>query len=338
VAVAGSRLVVLRALGVGDLLTAVPALRALARAFPGHERLLAAPDVLRPLVELVDADDGAPAIHRLVPTCELEPLPRGLRGADVGVNLHGRGPQSHRLLLAARPGRTLWFENREVPESRGSPQWRSGEHEVGRWCRMLMENGVPADPQRLELRPPAGPPPHGSQGATLVHPGAASAARRWPPERFAEVARAELERGRRVVVTGGLEEVELARFVGREAGIARGSVLAGRTDLADLARAVAAADRVVCGDTGVGHLATALGTPSVVLFGPVPPAEWGPPVELARHRALWAGRRGDPHGTRPDAGLREIEPADVLRSLDGLPPAIGDGRGGPCAHIAKGAG
>jgi ADP-heptose:LPS heptosyltransferase len=312
------RLVVLRALGVGDLLTAVPALRALARAFPDHERLLAAPERLRPLVELIDADGGGPAVHRLVPTGELEPLPPELGRADVAVNLHGRGPQSHRLLLAARPERILWFENREVPESLGSPHWRRGEHEVARWCRMLAENGVPAEPERLALRPPAGPPLEGAEGATLLHPGAASAARRWPPERFAEVARAEMERGRQVVVTGGPEEVGLACFVARHAGLPPASVLAGRTDLEDLARAVAAAERVVCGDTGVAHLATALGTPSVVLFGPVSPAEWGPPAELARHRAVWAGGSGDPHGERPDQGLLEIEVADVLRALDEL--------------------
>ncbi len=67
-------------------------------------------------------------------------------------------------------------------------------------------------------------------------------------------------------------------------------MLAGRTDLVELAAAVAAAGRVVCGDTGVAHLATALGTPSVVLFGPTSPARWGPPADRPQHRVLWAGR------------------------------------------------
>jgi ADP-heptose:LPS heptosyltransferase len=65
----------------------------------------------------------------------------------------------------------------------------------------------------------------------------------------------------------------------------------------------------------VAHLATALGTPSLVLFGPTDPAEWGPPPERARHQVLWAGRRGDPHGLRPDPGLLEIAPEDVLEAL-----------------------
>jgi ADP-heptose:LPS heptosyltransferase len=187
---------------------------------------------------------------------------------------------------------------------------------------MLAENGVPCSPADLDLGPPPGPPPPGSQGATLIHPGAASAARRWPPERFAAVARAERERGRSVLLTGSAAERALVERIAADAGLPAEAVLAGRTDLSALAGAVAAAGRVVCGDTGVAHLATAFGTPSVVLFGPTPPAEWGPPAERTRHRALWAGGRGDPHAPRPDAGLLEIRPEEVTAALDDLAPAV----------------
>jgi ADP-heptose:LPS heptosyltransferase len=78
---------------------------------------------------------------------------------------------------------------------------------------------------------------------------------------------------------------------------------------------VAHAARVLCADTGVAHLATALGTPSVVLFGPTPPARWGPPPERTRHRVLWAGRSGDPNGDRPDPGLLTLQPRDVLEAI-----------------------
>ena len=305
------RLVVLRALGLGDLLTAIPALRGVARAFPDHERLLAAPAPLAPLVPR--------RLARLVPTGELAPLARWLHRPDCAVNLHGRGPQSHRIVLDARPTRVLAFEHPEIPVSRGFPAWRPGEHEVMRWCRMLAEHGVPADPSELDIEPPSGPPPPGSRGATLIHPGAASGARRWPAQRFAAVARAEREAGRDVAITGGQSEAGLAFDVAARAGLDERQVLAGRTDLADLARAVAAAGRVVCGDTGVAHLATALGTPSVVLFGPVSPAEWGPPAERTRHRALWAGGSGDPHADRADPRLLEITVADVLEALAELP-------------------
>ena len=67
----------------------------------------------------------------------------------------------------------------------------------------------------------------------------------------------------------------------------------------------------------MAHVATATGTPSVVLFGPVPPSEWGPPT-LSRHVALWAGRRGDPHGSTVDPGLLRLSVDDVLAAVEEL--------------------
>jgi ADP-heptose:LPS heptosyltransferase len=123
-----------------------------------------------------------------------------------------------------------------------------------------------------------------------------------------------------VLVTGGVDEIGLAGRVAGDAGLDAAAVHAG-SDLLKLAALVAAAGRVVVGDTGVAHLATALGTPSVVLFGPTPPARWGPPPERRVHRVLWAGRQGDPHGVAPDAGLLAITVDEVLAALDALEPA-----------------
>jgi ADP-heptose:LPS heptosyltransferase len=301
---------VLRALGLGDLLTAVPALRALRDAYPRHELALACPAALAPLAAMTGAVD------RLVPAAPLAPPPPSEGGAEVAVNLHGSGPESHRALLAARPRDLLAFACPEAGVE--GPAWRDDEHEVDRWCRLLRERGVPADPERLDL--PRGPArPARRSGVTVVHPGAASGSRRWPPARFAAVARAERRTGRRVLVTGGPAERRLALRVAAEAGLPARDVLAGRTGLRELAGVVAGADRVVCGDTGVGHLATALGTPSVVLFGPVPPSRWGPPPGRQAHRALWAGATGDPHAERVDPGLLRIGVDRVLEALAGLP-------------------
>jgi ADP-heptose:LPS heptosyltransferase len=122
---------------------------------------------------------------------------------------------------------------------------------------------------------------------------------------------------REVVVSAGPGEEEAAASVARAAALPADAVRAGG-DLAALARLVAGAGRVACADTGVAHLATALRVPSVVLFGPTPPAEWGPPPDRARHRVLWAGRRGDPNGAAPDPGLLEIEPEAVAAELAAL--------------------
>jgi ADP-heptose:LPS heptosyltransferase len=306
-------LLALRALGLGDFLTGIPALRGLRRAYPEYRTVLACPDWLHPLVRAADAVDDAVTVAGLAAFhCRLPPA--------LAVNLHGRGPQSHRVLLAQRPIDFVAFAHPDIPETEGMPEWRRREHEVARWCRLLTEAGIPCDPTELALDAArfATRAPLDAIDATVIHPGAASPARRWPATRFAAVARAEKARGRRVVVTGGRGDVARCARIAALAGLPSSAVVAGRTSLVDLASIVAVAGRVVCGDTGVAHLATALGRPSVVLFGPVPPDEWGPPPSRAMHRALWAGRRGDPHAETAHDGLLEITTRDVLRALDSL--------------------
>lgn len=302
-------LLVLRALGLGDFLTAVPAYRALAAAFPEHRRLLAAPRSLAPLVPLAGGLDGLVAA---APLGLLEEVPDRV---DVAVNLHGRGPESHRVLLATAPRRLLAFAHAGVPESKEGPEWREHEHEVQRWCGLLEAHGIPADPGALDLCPP--PPVSLEPGYTLIHPGAGSGARRWPLARWAEVAVSERARGKRVLVTGGPGEERLAASLVARAELGTRSGRVG-IDAAALAALVQGAGLVLCTDTGVGHLATALRRPSVLLFGPMSPALWGPPPDRPWHRVLWTGRVGDPHAETPDPGLLEIGVADVLAEIDSL--------------------
>jgi ADP-heptose:LPS heptosyltransferase len=295
----------LRALGLGDLLTAVPALRAIAAGHPRHRHVVACPHALRPLVLLTGAVDEVVEAQPLRPFRHAPP--------DLAFNLHGRGPESHAVLRSLRPGRLIAFGCGGPP----APAWREEEHEIDRWCRLLRENGIAADRTLLHLDCPegdAGTPAN----ATVIHPGAASMARRWPAERFAAVARNELAAGRAVVITGSPDERQLADTVADLAGAPPSAVAAGRTDLLRLMRIVATAGRVVCGDTGVAHLATALRTPSVVIFGPVSPGKWGPPPR-PWHEVLWAGSTGDPHADEPDAGLLQIEVEQVVRALQRLP-------------------
>lgn len=309
------RIVVLRALKLGDFLTGVPAFRALRRAHPSAHIVLAAPRAFEPLLELLDG-----TFDELVDARPLEPLAETPHDADLGVNLHGSGPQSHRVLIASGVRCLIAFRNDGVPESAAGPAWDADEHEVARWCRLLESAGIRTDPRELDLRIPPVPVPRRIRGATLIHPGAASEARRWPVERWIEVARAEQRSGRSVVITGGPEEIERARRIAGAAGVPSTHVYAGRTTLRELAALVAAAGRVVCGDTGVAHLATAFRRPSVVLFGPLPPSSWGPP-QRPYHRVLWNGTVGDPHGTRVDPGLLAIRVERVIAALDDLPAA-----------------
>ena len=292
------RALVYRAIGLGDLLTGVPALRALRRALPDHEIVLAAPSSQRPLVELIDAVD------RLIPTAELEPVDWAGPPPDVGVDLHGNGPASRSLVEALHPRRLLAY----TPE-----EWDPDEHERARWCRLVgTAFGVPTDPDDVRLPRPEVRSP--APGAVVVHPGAASGSRRWPVDRYAAVAGALERAGERVVVTGSPAELPLAQRLADLAGLPAFSLLAGGTDLAGLAALVADARLVVAGDTGIAHLASAYATPSVLLFGPTPPSRWGPPP--GPHTVLWHGTGvGDPHAADPDPALLQISVDEVLAAV-----------------------
>jgi ADP-heptose:LPS heptosyltransferase len=296
-------MLVLRALGLGDLLTAVPALRGLRAAYPDHQVVLAAPAVLQELALLTGAVDD------LLPTPHLGAINWHQPPPAVAVNLHGRGPQSTQSLRALKPTTLL---THAFPGIAG-PEWNGDHHEVVRWCRMLGYFGIPADPSNLDLRRPRLPSP--VPRAVVVHPGCGFPARQWPPERYAAVARWLAGVGLRVAVTGSAGEQPLAQQVAAMAGLPEGSVLTGRTTLSELAAVVADATMVICGDTGIAHLATAYHTPSVVLFGPVSPQHWGPPHERPQHCALWAGSTGDTFADRPDPGLLRITITDVLTAI-----------------------
>jgi ADP-heptose:LPS heptosyltransferase len=293
---------VLRALGLGDLLTAVPALRGLRRHFPGCRLVLAAPSQYRELALFTGAVD------ELVPTDRLGDVRHLDRPPALAVNLHGSGPQSIDHLLSLAPG-ALLSHRHPSHASHAGPPWRPELHEVDRWCVLLNWAGIASDPDDLFIGRPDGHPDR--RGVVVVHPGAAASARRWPAKRFAEIAAALHDDGHDVVVTGSAAERGLALEVADAAGLAESAVLAGTLDLLALVALISDCRLLVSGDTGVGHVATATMTPSVLLFGPTSPSTWGP-RDSGRHLALWAGDLGDPHGAEPHDGLLKLAVSDVL--------------------------
>ena len=310
-AVSRSVTVVLRALGLGDLLTAFPALRGLRRARPGDLLVLLTTPGVAPLAR------AAGLVDEVVAVGELADLP--LRGpVDLTVNLHGRGPASHALLRSIDARRRVGYD---LPHG---PAWPEDVHEVERWAALidpLVVDGPPVDRDALDLEL-LGDPVVTEPQLTLVHPGASAPARRWPADRWAEVARREQRRGHDVVVTAGPDERALAATVVATAGLPPSADRSGTTVL-QLAALVATAGRVVCGDTGVAHLATALGRPSVVLFGPTDPGRWGPPRDRSQHRVIWNGTTGDPQAGETDRGLVCITTEQVMSALADLDADLG---------------
>jgi ADP-heptose:LPS heptosyltransferase len=134
------------------------------------------------------------------------------------------------------------------------------------------------DDGRLHVRPILGTPDDVAQriggGPYVVfHPGAAVPARMPTAARSAGMVRALASAGHRVVVTGSPADRSLTAEVAGGVAVDLG----GHTDLSTLATVFAGSDVVVVPNTGPGHLAAAVGAPTVSLFAPVVPAsQWSP--------------------------------------------------------------
>lgn len=147
----------------------------------------------------------------------------------------------------------------------------------------------------------------------LLTPGAGWGAKRWPPERYADVARGLKERGFHVLVNAGPGEEALAAAI--TAGGAASALTATLPQLIALTRRIALC---IGGDTGPLHLACALGQPVVGIYGPTDPSRNGPYGTRARVLRSPHSRRDHSRRAAPDAGLLTIAPDDVLGAADEL--------------------
>lgn len=114
--------------------------------------------------------------------------------------------------------------------------------------------------------------PLGSDSFVVVFPGASIPEKRWGAERFSEVARKLIKDGYRIVVVGGKEDRADGDVIVEVGGLN----IAGTTTLAETAAVIARSSLVLCGDSGVLHIAAALDIPTVSLFGPSNALKWAP--------------------------------------------------------------
>jgi ADP-heptose:LPS heptosyltransferase len=321
------RIAVVRALpGLGDMLCAVPALRALRRAAPRAEiSVVALPGVLpllrrfpRYIDELLEFP-GYPGLpERAVDPALLESFVATARARhySVALQMHGSGQQSNgfTLLLGAEQTAGLYPAGSERPVVGVWEEYPQTGHEIQRCLRPLQLLGADDDDTHLEF--PVSTADRGALqqlvGAACLHPGsyavihagASVPERRWPPERFALVARRLCARGLQVVLSGSSGEAPLSRLVAEAAGV-ESIDLAGKTDLGTLAALLAGARLLVANDTGVAHLAAALRTPSIVIFGNADVERWAP-LDRSLHTVL-----------TPSAGL-PVTVAKACAALDAL--------------------
>jgi hypothetical protein len=275
-------ILVLQTRGLNAFLAAVPALRAISEEFAACRRMLVARGNLRPLVELIPWPGFEPAFE-VVSHPALVPLPRSLEHPSLAINLHGPGPQSNSILRALHPRRLIAYEG---PLWSRGPVWEPNASEVARWAALLEHAGIDVDRSRNRLWKPKSA--ELARGATVIHPGSSDEDRPGamvPTAAWAELARAEVEAGRNVLITGRKGDAGAATAIAERADLDAGTVLAGRTDLGDLARVVSGAARVVSADGGISPLASALGTPSLTIYHPRFQSRLGVP-RGHRHRSV----------------------------------------------------
>ena len=119
--------------------------------------------------------------------------------------------------------------------------------------------------------------PLGDRPLVVVHPGASIPERRWPAERYGFVAAGLADDGAAIAIVGGASDRAAGRTIAAALGGRPHVDLCGATTLREAAAVIARAAVYVSADTGLLHLAYALGVPSVHLFGPGVLAKWGPP-------------------------------------------------------------
>jgi len=158
---------------------------------------------------------------------------------------------------------------------------------------------------------------HGVKDADLligIHPGAGAPVKLWRGEAWAQVADALAQRyGAKIILTGSAEEAALCRTIG-EQGVTKPILAAGETSLGGLAAVMARCQLVLGVDSGPLHLAVAMGTPTVHLFGPVDSRAFGPWGDPARHIVVTSEMDCIPCN-RLDYALSELNQHSCVRNI-----------------------
>jgi heptosyltransferase-1 len=301
------RILIVRLSAMGDVIHTLPAVQAIRESFPKahigwliEERwaeLLCAPGFprrgtrsgARPLVDevhTVNLKGWGNSIFSLVTLQRVATVWNDVRDVryDVAVDLQGamrsaalaRWSGAGMVYGAAEPRESpasLWYtrkvvaHGRHVIEQNISVAARLVGHRVKGTAAELPRD--PAAEARVEQRLAE----FGIDGFAILNPGAGWGAKRWPAERYGEVARGLAELGLQAILNYGPGEDELARAAEAASGGAARAMSSSLTELIALTRR---ARLFVGGDTGPMHLAAALRVPVVGIFGPTDPVRNGP--------------------------------------------------------------
>ncbi|MRS59701.1 glycosyltransferase family 9 protein [Larkinella terrae] len=298
---------VFRALKLGDLLVAVPAFRALRRAYPtAHIALIGLPwaadfvDRFSVYFDEFIPFPGWPGLpEQTVDPAETTRFLTRMqeRPFDLAVQLQGNGTCVNPMMALLGARLTAGYYPESLPQycldTALYMPYLEGQHEIRRHVQLMEFLGLPSQGYELEfpltdtdcLRAENIPEVQTLEPNRYVciHAGGISA-RRWPEYRFAEVADALAAGGYQIVLTGTASETAIVEKV-KTAMKFPAISLAGKTDLGVIGCVLSQAALLVSNDTGVSHIAAALKTPSVILYSTSRPEEWAP-LNHQLHRAV----------------------------------------------------
>jgi heptosyltransferase-2 len=274
---------------LGDGVMAIPFLRALKRSDPGGSVAVLARPSVAPIFPMTGAVDAVwKSRGRDLPGFARDVL-RGRRARldEVWILPHSFRSAMLGFALGARKRFGYRGDGRAALLTHSALRPPATRHQLRDEDALLALAGVAPDmdPPRLTVSPALAARAArerdlhqlaGEPGPVLLAPGAAfGPTKLWPAERFALLADALLDRGHRAALVVGPAEVELGMLIARRARH-RLPILGSELDTGELAALLAQARLLVGNDSGPAHLAAAVGTPSVVFFGPTDPGRTMP--------------------------------------------------------------
>jgi ADP-heptose:LPS heptosyltransferase len=288
------KIAVFRALQLGDMLCAVPALRALRQNYPDAEVTLLGLPWAQSFVDRfshhLDRFIHFPGFHGLPE----QPFDQALwdefeakmraENFDLILQMQGNGNIVNDMLENLQAGTVAGFQSEgNIRDNGNFLDYPTGISEIERHLQMLAFLGIKPDGNELEFpileaeatRLNDGHPNLKGARYVCVHPGSRGAWRQWPPEHFASLADACAGLGYQVIVTGTKDEAPITKAV-MDQMKEPATDFTGKTGLGEIGQLIKDADLLISNCTGVSHIASAVRTPSIVISMDGEPERWGP--------------------------------------------------------------
>ncbi|HVS94631.1 MAG TPA: glycosyltransferase family 9 protein [Mucilaginibacter sp.] len=321
------KIAIFRALQLGDMLCAIPAIRALRQAFPAAEITLLGLPWAKWLTERFDNYfdrfihfPGFPGLPEQIfdaakfadflPVIQREEF-------DLVLQMQGNGSVVNPMveLFGAKYTAGFCIQGHYAPENGLFMPYPDYGPEIDRHLALMEFLGIPSQGNDLEfplnaidlqelsyLRLDIEPKRY-----VCIHPGSRGAWRQWPTEHFAALADFCHEQGYKVVITGTKDEALITSEVIRQMGV-EAIDTTGKTSVGAVAALISDAALLISNCTGVSHIAAALKTPSIVISMDGEPYRWAP-INKHLHRTInWL--------QSPDFDLVFRETAGLVNQLD----------------------